>query len=171
MKKNCRTCGYLQPAPRHETYQDTYGWCYAPLPAYLEERIPLIHKKEVRGRTCPVWIPRFGYPTVAWLRSRLRRSRPPVRWSIQAAYVVSGHETHMGPTTRLEVAVVVAPVRGKNALQLNERSHSSADRPPIIWHIRPVELVFYYPDAPELAAYLVGRPEVGIPPAIPLAGS
>ncbi|MBU0491669.1 MAG: nucleotidyltransferase domain-containing protein [Chloroflexi bacterium] len=97
-------------------------------------------------------MPALPYPTVAWLRSQLRWTRPRVRRRVLAAYVVGSEARGTAtPTSDLDIAVVVSPVRGQSALQLSERFHSTVGRPAILWHGRVVDLQFFYPGDPDLA--------------------
>lgn len=69
----CASCAFCRRAP--SAYgTDAYGWCYAPLPAYVlahlgyndkhQQPIPLVLKSDVKGRECPLYRQR-GKPSAA----------------------------------------------------------------------------------------------------------
>ncbi len=69
----CASCAFCRRAP--SAYgTDAYGWCYAPLPAYVlahlgyddkhQQPIPLVLNSDVKGRECPLYRQR-GEPSVA----------------------------------------------------------------------------------------------------------
>lgn len=135
--------------------------------------------EEVAGRVCPTTgkdsaqgtavvtavpdvVPRdcfrYGnkvYPSVTWIRQELRNSlwHPAVRYPVRAAYIVGSEARGTArPDSDLDIAVVIAPVQGKTALEYSEAYHAKQRRLPEFLG-RNVDLQFFYPDDPELAAY------------------
>jgi predicted nucleotidyltransferase len=97
------------------------------------------------------------YPTVRWIRTRLRYDLVhPVRRKILGATIVGSEARGVArPGSDLDVAVVIPRVRGKSSLQITDDHHArymSNNLKPE-WNGRVVDVQFFYPDDPELARY------------------
>lgn len=49
---NCKTCKFCRPIQYPGTIKGAYGWCYSPLPFWVRNSLPLILKKEIKGKVC-----------------------------------------------------------------------------------------------------------------------
>lgn len=90
------------------------------------------------------------YPNIAWVRKTLRYSvHSPVRRTILDSFVIGSEAKGTAtPDSDLDIGVVVAPVRGKTALQLSEEYHSNfpTNESKPHWNNRRVDFQFFYPD-------------------------
>lgn len=96
------------------------------------------------------------YPSLTWIKSKLRWSRPRIRYQVQAVYIVGSEAKGTStPDSDLDVALIIPPVRGKTSLQVSQAYHSqfrsNAAMPH--WNGRRVDFQFFYADDPELEDY------------------
>jgi hypothetical protein len=94
------------------------------------------------------------YPTIAWVKARLRSLG--FKGTILDSYIVGSEAKGTAkPTSDLDIAVIITPKRGVDALKFTERWHQGYQRMqyPTIWNGRNVDFQFFYPEDPELGAY------------------
>lgn len=136
-KWNCPTAG-TRVLP-----EEVGGQPRAPAP---EQDLPPRHYFRHAGKV---------YPSLTWIQRELRHSlwHPAVRYPVLAAYIVGSEARGTArPDSDLDIAVVIAPVRGKTALQYSAAYHARQRRLPEFLG-RKIDLQFFYPASLELEGY------------------
>ncbi|MEQ1638574.1 MAG: hypothetical protein ABL903_18065 [Methylococcales bacterium] len=53
--QKCSSCKFCMPCPKSNNYKGFYGWCHSPLPFWIENRLPLIAKKDFIKKSCSMY--------------------------------------------------------------------------------------------------------------------
>ena len=93
------------------------------------------------------------YPDKKWVRGALRWATPRIKHKMIDAYIVGSEAKGTAkPDRDLDIAIIIAPVRGITSLKFSERYHQCKQYP-LTYNDRTVDLQFFYPDDQELSTY------------------
>lgn len=97
-----------------------------------------------------------GYPPKKWLLARLREWPGNFNRPVLDMFIVGSEAKGTArPDSDIDVAVIINPIRGKDALKVSEYYHQkfTSDLWRSRWNGRLIDFQFFYPGDPELEGY------------------